>query len=277
MKNCPICGATVQDSAIYCTNCGTKFPDMRGFEKNPFEVDEKATSGQEEGAFQPDGGEQAKSEWTATQQTADGWQQGYGQQNVYGGYQQQGYGQQNVYGGYQQQGYGQQNAYGGYQQQGYGQQNTYGGYQQGYGQYQQGGPYYGYAGQVGQYKNNVYAPQVNTTGIRHRSIILAIIFTIITFGIYGIYWMIRINDEINQLANEPEATSGGLVFLFTLITFGIYGIYWLYRMGQRNDRIQGDIGGSSHILFLILGIVGFSIIAYALLQDTVNKCLPYQN
>ena len=249
MKNCPICGANVQDSAIYCTNCGTKFPDMQGFEKNPFEIDEKATSGQDEGAFQPDGGEQAKSEWTAPQQTADGWQQGYGQQNVYGGYQQQGYGQQ----------------------------NTYGGYQQGYGQYQQGGPYYGYAGQVGQYKNNVYAPQVNTTGIRHRSIILAIIFTIITFGIYGIYWMIRINDEINQLANEPEATSGGLVFLFTLITFGIYGIYWLYRMGQRNDRIQGDIGGSSHILFLILGIVGFSIIAYALLQDTVNKCLPYQN
>ncbi|MBR2562132.1 MAG: zinc ribbon domain-containing protein, partial [Eubacterium sp.] len=179
MKNCPICGASVPDSAIYCTNCGTKFPDMQGFEKNPFEIDEKATSGQDEDAFQPDGGEQAKSEWEAPP-PADGWQQGYGQQNVYGGYQQPGYGQQNAYGGYQQpgygqqnayggyqqQGYGQQNAYGGYQQQGYGQQNTYGGYQQGYGQYQQGGPYYGYAGQVGQYKNNVYAPQVNTTGIR---------------------------------------------------------------------------------------------------------------
>ena len=86
--------------------------------------------------------------------------------------------------------------------------------------------------------------------------------------------MIKINDEINQLANEPEATSGGLVFLLSLITLGIYGLYWLYRMGERNDRIQGDLGGSSRILFLVLGLIGFSIVAYALLQDTINKCLP---
>ena len=56
-------------------------------------------------------------------------------------------------------------------------------------------------------------------------IVLCIIFSIITCGIYGIYWMIKMNDEVNALAGEPGATTGGMVFLFTLITCGIYGWY----------------------------------------------------
>ena len=87
---------------------------------------------------------------------------------------------------------------------------------------------------------------------------------------------ILINDEVNQLANEPEATSGGLVFLFSLITLGIYSFYWLYKMGERCDAIRGEWNGSRPILYLVLGLVGFSIISYALIQDVINKALPYQ-
>ena len=87
--------------------------------------------------------------------------------------------------------------------------------------------------------------------------------------------MIRLNDEVNQLANEPDATSGGLVFLFSLITFGIYSFYWLYKMGERCDAIQGEWNGSKSILYVILGLVGFPIISYALMQDVINRSLPY--
>ena len=95
-------------------------------------------------------------------------------------------------------------------------------------------------------------------------------FSIITCGIYGIYWMIKMNDEVNALAGEPGATTGGMVFLFTLITCGIYGWYWLYKMGERCDRIK-NMNGSSNVLYLILGIVGLSIVSYCLIQDTINK------
>ena len=184
----------------------------------------------------------------------ESWQQGgYDGQYQQGGY--DGQNQQGGYGGqYQQAGYN-----GGYQQAGYS-----GGYQQaGYsGGYQQAG--YGPYGRS-------WAPVLNTTGITKRNIALAIIFSIITLGIYGIYWMIKMNNEVNQLADEPGATSGGMVFLFTLITFGIYKLYWLYRMGQRCDRIKGTT--SSEILYLILGIFGLDIIDYALIQDTINNTL----
>ena len=128
--------------------------------------------------------------------------------------------------------------------------------------------------QYSQYSGQRNAPYVRTGGVSRRSIVLAIIFTLITFGIYGIYWMIRINDDVNQLAEEPNATSGGLVFLFSLITFGIYRYYWLYKMGERCDKIKGEYGGIGPILYLILGLLGLSIVSYALIQDTVNKCIP---
>lgn len=106
--------------------------------------------------------------------------------------------------------------------------------------------------------------------IQPRNIALCIIFSITTFGIYGIYWMIKINDEVNTLAGETSATTGGMVFLFSLITCGIYGLYWQFKMGERCDKIRG-VNGSSNVLYLILGILGFMIISMCLMQDTVNK------
>ena len=110
----------------------------------------------------------------------------------------------------------------------------------------------------------------DTSGITERSIVLAILFSIITCGIYALYWMYRCNEEINQLSGETGATSGGLVILFDIVTFGIYGIYWAYKMGQRCDRIKGG-GSESSILFVVLSVLGLRIVAMAIMQDLINR------
>ena len=107
----------------------------------------------------------------------------------------------------------------------------------------------------------------------NRNIVLCIVLTIVTCGIYGIYWMICLNNEINQLAGEPEATSGGMVFLLTIVTCGIYGFFWAFKMGERVDKIKG-VTGSSNIIFLILQICALGIVNYCLMQDTINKAVP---
>lgn len=109
-------------------------------------------------------------------------------------------------------------------------------------------------------------------GIAPRNLALSIVFSFITCGIYSIYWMIKMNDEINQLSGEPQATSGGMVFLFSLITCGIYGIYWAYKMGERCDRIKG-VQSYSPILYLVLAIFGLQIVNYCLMQDTINQAV----
>lgn len=129
-----------------------------------------------------------------------------------------------------------------------------------------GGPY-----QYQQYK----APAPNTPGIAERSIVAAIILSFVTCGIYQIYWMIMLNDEVNTLSGEQNATSGGMVFLFSLITCGIYGIYWAYKMGERCDRIN-KVNGNSHILYLVITLLGFGIVNYCLMQDTINRTVRIQ-
>ncbi len=107
-----------------------------------------------------------------------------------------------------------------------------------------------------------------------RSIGVCILLSIVTCGIYGIIWMIKLNDELNALANKQGATSGGVVFLLTLVTCGIYGWFWYYKMGENVDTIKSYSGVSSSnspIIYLVLGLFGLGIVNYCLMQDTINK------
>ena len=70
--------------------------------------------------------------------------------------------------------------------------------------------------------------------MKQRSIPLCVIYSIITCGIYSIYWFICLTEE-SRVVSDRYQTSGGLAFLFSLITCGIYGIYWGYKMGEAMD------------------------------------------
>ncbi len=107
-----------------------------------------------------------------------------------------------------------------------------------------------------------------------RSIGLAILLSVITCGIYGIYWFIVLTDDTNRAANDQQGTSGGVAFLLTLVTCGIYGYYWAYKQGEKLDyakQARNIPSSNSNILYLILQIVGLGIIGYALMQDNLNK------
>ncbi|MGN0638851.1 MAG: DUF4234 domain-containing protein [Huintestinicola sp.] len=103
-----------------------------------------------------------------------------------------------------------------------------------------------------------------------RSIPLCIIFSLLTCGIYGLYWFIKLTDELNSNASTKTA-GGGTAFVFTLLTCGIYSYYWMYKQGQKVDEINGNRGGSTGILYLILSFLGLGIIPYCLMQSELNR------
>ena len=74
--------------------------------------------------------------------------------------------------------------------------------------------------------------------MKKRSIAGCIILTLVTFGIYGIYWFVKLTNETNRLAPEEATMSGGLAFLVTICTLGIYGLYWGYKLGKKMDIIS---------------------------------------
>ncbi len=234
---CPNCGSNIPDESAFCPNCGAKIAAFDAAPVSEQPADQQTDTTQQAGYSQETDTAQQQT-WTQPDSTG---QQTYTQQTSYD---QQSYGQQTTY---DQQAYGQQTTY---DQQAYGQTDYT---QQGY--------------------QKFTAPMM---GGNNRNIALCIILSIITCGIYAIYWMYVLNEEINSLSGETNATNGGLVIVFTLITCGIYGWYWLYKMGERCDVIKQNMGqpaSSSAVLYLILGIFGLGIIAYAIMQDNINKAV----
>ena len=110
--------------------------------------------------------------------------------------------------------------------------------------------------------------------IQKRNIAVCIILSLVTCGIYGLYWLVVLNDDTNKVSNEQQPTSGGMVLLLTIVTCGIYGMYWCYKQGEKLDRAAAMRGlpmGNKAILYLIFSILGLSIVSYALMQDSINE------
>ena len=113
--------------------------------------------------------------------------------------------------------------------------------------------------------------------MRQRSIPISIILTIVTCGIYGLYWLMCLTDELNWASGHQGDTSGGTALVLTIVTCGLYGIYWAYKMGEKVEELRvhnGMPAGSSPIIYLVLWIIELGIIDLVLIQDNLNKCLP---
>ena len=112
--------------------------------------------------------------------------------------------------------------------------------------------------------------------MKRKDIIISVILTIVTCGIYGIIWFININDDVKALSDDKTMPSGGLVFLLTLITCGIYGFYWVYRMAQlvNEARVKRNLPSKDNaILYIVLQIFGLGIVNYALIQTDINEMI----
>lgn len=110
--------------------------------------------------------------------------------------------------------------------------------------------------------------------LKRRSIPLAIILSIVTFGIYGLYWYYSLAKDLNILI-EDDSTSPGKVLFFSIITLGLYELYWLYKAGERMAVFQYQNGGngdsSRAFIYLILSLLGWDVIAWAFIQNDLNK------
>lgn len=74
-------------------------------------------------------------------------------------------------------------------------------------------------------------------------------------------------------SGDSNAPSGGIAFLLTLVTCGIYGLYWAYKMGKTIAAAESKNGipaEDNSVLYLILQLVGLGIINYALMQNSLN-------
>ena len=106
-----------------------------------------------------------------------------------------------------------------------------------------------------------------------RNIVTCIILSIVTCGIYMLYWMVKMNDEAKAEANTSEGASGIMLIILCIVTCGIYEFYWYFKMGQRM-KAAGDNNGvgieDRGVIYLIVALVGFGIVNICLIQNDLN-------
>ena len=102
--------------------------------------------------------------------------------------------------------------------------------------------------------------------MKQRSVLLGIILTILTCGIYSIVWLWMLNNEL-RVANDRNPNS--LVnFLLSIVTCGIFYLVWNYQLGREIE----DAGGKDEgVVYLLLCFFGLGIISLALAQSQVNE------
>lgn len=96
--------------------------------------------------------------------------------------------------------------------------------------------------------------------MKRRSVVGVVVLTILTCGIYGLYWIVKTKSEMNaQGANVPTAW---------LIIIPIVNIWWLWKFSEGVGHVtKGSM--SAGVTFLLLWLL--SLIGMAIVQSALNK------
>ena len=104
--------------------------------------------------------------------------------------------------------------------------------------------------------------------IKNRNIVTAIILTIITCGIYGIYWAICLAREAVSVKDPADSALLEIVRMSLLPFLGFFLAEKKFGEGCAEKGIPHT---DNSILYLILGLVGLGIVNYCMLQNDLNK------
>lgn len=96
--------------------------------------------------------------------------------------------------------------------------------------------------------------------MQHRSPAAVFLLSLVTFGIYSIYWQVKTKGElVNQGADIPTSW---------LIIIPIANLYWIWKYALGVEKVSS--GKVTAVLVLILMLL-LSIVGMAILQSEYNK------
>ena len=94
--------------------------------------------------------------------------------------------------------------------------------------------------------------------LTRRQVSTMIILSIVTFGIYYLFWYCSVQ---NQIRYKTGLGFGGFGHLMaTIFSFGLYAIYWHFVITQRIGAAGGENKRSRYgILYLVIMVINFVV------------------
>ncbi len=115
--------------------------------------------------------------------------------------------------------------------------------------------------------------------IYRKSVVKAVILTIVTFGIYNLFWQNHQIKTINYFMEKRVLSFWRWLFL-TIFTFGLYHIYHEYLVAKYILEIQNKVqkpitNPTLPQIAILLTILGFALIVDAIEQKELNDIIDY--
>ena len=104
--------------------------------------------------------------------------------------------------------------------------------------------------------------------IKERNIVTCILLTIVTCGIYGIYWFIMMTKDAVSVKDPADNAILEIVLMLFLPFLGIFLVEKKFAEGCAAREIPHS---DNSVLYLILGLVGLGIVGVCMLQNDLNK------
>ena len=104
--------------------------------------------------------------------------------------------------------------------------------------------------------------------IKNRNIVTAILLTLITCGIYGIYWVITMTRDAISVKDPSDSAILEIVLMLFLPFLGFFLTEKKFAEGCAARNIAHQ---DNSVLYLILGLLGLGIVNYCMLQNDLNK------
>lgn len=107
-----------------------------------------------------------------------------------------------------------------------------------------------------------------------RSIALGIIFSLLTCGIYSLYWQYKQMETLNGWLGRTDYRFW-LWLLLCILTCGIFALYYEYKMAIGINEVQANNGltvnNSLAVICVLFAIFGLGIASLAIQQWEINK------
>ena len=107
-----------------------------------------------------------------------------------------------------------------------------------------------------------------------RSIVLGIIFSLLTCGLYSLYWQYKQMVTLNGWLGRTDYRFW-LWFFLSILTCGIFALYYEYKMAKGINEVQANnsltVNTDLAVICVLLAIFGIGIASLAIQQSEINN------
>ncbi len=111
--------------------------------------------------------------------------------------------------------------------------------------------------------------------VRERNIIAVLLLSFFTCGIYYLYLIYALGNDINEMTRS-DSNSPMIDVLLSIVTCGIYTVYWYYKIARQIENMEYDRGmrvSNLAVLCCLLPIFGVGIVSMMIVQNELNKVI----